>query len=487
MALLAGLPETYYVGHHDAMSKISTGLGGQATVVVSAKNGSNVYEISVWLNRFGMVCIGCEQFEVSSERESTFNPSLDIVWHPLGTHVVVMVHGEIVFIQLYWLDKKSKAKISARDATIRTSVGESQSHQPNSIDENQVVVRLIEQNRHSLRATTLSLGDGGRWLLVGSDHSAMYKLSWRGYVTGTISLQPAMAHEVFETWQSSTTFTLTPTVMTIPTATHSYQMQASKEKLEDEDGGMHPRHIEVVSVGEYSDHLRMSPLVLADGSIAFLHIASLDKTTSTSSATTSDRGSEKFSHKQQSSNIPVPLSLSSPASLSASIHPVALIKLARAKTVESAASPVTLRMGGSSMGRRGQLETVVVTDAHGDTTRYFGAVNNHNGTYSNYNSNHNSNYNSNGVNVDKDIQRLLKRGVFQPAVSRVIDLCMIEENNEKHGEVDFSTTTSGGSGIASALLVVKVVTKHLLPMEMESRHGRSARYLPLLNPFLTLF
>ena len=454
MALVAGLPETYYVGHHDAMSKISTGLGGQATVIVSAKNDSNTYEISVWLNRFGMVCIGCEQFEVSSLRESTFNPSLDIVWHPLGTHVVVMVHGEIVFIQLYWLDKKSKAKISARDATIRTSVGESHSHQPNSLDENQVVVRLIEQNRHGLRATTLSLGDGGRWLLVGSDHSVMYKLSWRGFVSGTISLQPATSHEVFETWQSSSTYTLTPTVMAIPTATNSYQMQVCKEKPEEEDGGVHHRHIEVVGVGEYNESLRMSPMVLADGSIAFLHIASLDKTTT---PTTSDRGSEKTSGKPSSV---VPLPLSSPVYLTASIHPVALIKLSRAKTLD-AASPVSLRMGGSSMGRRGQLETVVVTDAHGDTTKYFGAVNSHGS--------------SGNLSVDKDINRLLKRGVFQPAVSRVIDLCIVEEYNEGCREDNTITTTTTPGCTVSALLVVKVVTKHLLPLEMESRHGRSAR------------
>ena len=429
------------------MSKISTGLGGQATVIVSSKNDSNMYEVSVWLNRFGMVCIGCEQFEISSE--SIVNPSLDIVWHPLGTHVVVMVHGEIVFIQLYWLDKKSKAKISARDATIRTSVGESQSQQPNSLDENQVVVRLIEQNRHSLRATTLSLGDGGRWLLVGSDHSMMYKLSWRGYVTGTISLQPATSHEVFETWQSSSTFTLTPATMAIPTATNCYQMQVRKEKLEEEDGGVHQRHVEVVGVGEYNDNIRISPMVLADGSIAFLHIAPVDKSATT--AAVSDRGSEKKSTKSSSVSSS---SSPSPAYLSASIHPVALIKLARAKTVD-AANPVSLRMSGSNMNRRGQLETVVVTDAHGDTTKYFGAVNSHS---------------TSGVSVDKDINRLLKRGVFQPAISRVVDLCIVEEDNEGCRD---DTVTAGG--LASALLVVKVVTKHLLPMEMESRHGRSAR------------
>ena len=113
------------------------------------------------------------------------------------------------------------------------------------------------------------------------------------------------------------------------------------------------------------------------------------------------------------------------------------------------------------MGRRGQLETVVVTDAHGDTTKYFGAVNSHGS--------------SGNLSVDKDINRLLKRGVFQPAVSRVIDLCIVEEYNEGCREDNTITTTTTPGCTVSALLVVKVVTKHLLPLEMESRHGRSAR------------
>jgi len=198
--MYSGLPETYYVGHKGTVCKVATGLGGHATAVISAQptdasaragdgpsstQTTTTYEVSVWLNRFGMVCVGCEQFELPVARGGGDDPhapvasssvaGIDIVWHPMGTYVVAMVHGEVVFIQLYWLDKKSRAKITARDAAVRNALGEAASQAPSI--ENHVLVRLLEQNRHTLGATSLSLGDGGRWLLVGTGRGAAYKVN----------------------------------------------------------------------------------------------------------------------------------------------------------------------------------------------------------------------------------------------------------------------------------------------------------------------
>ena len=204
MFITPGPPEVYKFKNGSIATLISNGPSGQENAILSINHDypCTYFEISIWLNRSGMTCVGGGSFEAVEKPQPSLRKALGVVWHSMGSALCVIAHGDVSFIKISWMNRGTMAPIVFSEATSIYDCGAASPPIPNVGD--QIAVKLLRKITHSVEATAICQGDNGRYLLVSSNKRVIYKFNWLGVKISEISTD--IHHEVFRSWELGSLF-----------------------------------------------------------------------------------------------------------------------------------------------------------------------------------------------------------------------------------------------------------------------------------------
>ena len=290
MFITQGLPEVYKTSCGSIAKVIASGPGGQENAILSINPSSltATFEVSIWLNLFGMTCVGGGYFESSLDAAQFGIEGHDIVWHSTGDNMCVISNGDVFFITIVWTENCSANDITFHEATNICNAAE---HLPFSRGD-QISVRLKSICRHSVLATSICASDSGRFLLIGSKDGTIYRFSWKGVLIGEIPTE--ISHDGFKTWQKISPFMLTEslgrenreissakfvkctveneqdhTSEGLPVVIGSRISKISKDNSNDIDDS-NRNYSRIIKNCFYSNVMNFSLILKTDGSISFL-------------------------------------------------------------------------------------------------------------------------------------------------------------------------------------------------------------------------
>lgn len=286
MYITPGPPEVYKIKNGSMATLISNGPSGQENAILSINhdNPCTYFEISIWLNRFGLTCIGGGSFEAAEKPQPSLQKALGVVWHAMGSALCVIANGDVSFIKISWINKSANAPILYSEAASIYDSGAGSPPVPNSGD--QIAVKLLRKIRHSVEATAICQGDNGRYLLISSKRGLIYKFSWLGLKISEISTD--IHHEVFRSWElgslfsfmkaqchvygsksneSSLSYLATPVLESVEEANRPERKVSNTYLLAEDSSASDSERI--ISCG-YCSALQIHYFVREDGSLSFL-------------------------------------------------------------------------------------------------------------------------------------------------------------------------------------------------------------------------
>jgi hypothetical protein len=207
MFITPGPPEVYKFKNGSIATLISNGPSGQENAILSINHDypCTYFEISIWINRFGMTCVGGGSFEAVEKPQPSLRKALGVVWHSMGSALCVIAYGDVSFIKISWMNKGTMAPILFSEATTIYDGGAASPPLPNVGD--QIAVKLLRKITHSVEATAICQGDNGRYLFISSNRRVIYKFTWFGVKISEISTD--IHHEVFRSWELGSLFSFT--------------------------------------------------------------------------------------------------------------------------------------------------------------------------------------------------------------------------------------------------------------------------------------
>lgn len=276
--ITTGPSEFYRLRNKLIVRNITSSLGGQFSAILSTNSDpqASVFDISLWLNRFGMVCVGGCSFETSSDSLLRTESYTDLLWHSGGNNLCAVVNGDVVFLKITCMDKKSKKEISLGDENIVYNLNSNGSNSFPSLASNNLVIKLKESSRHPLNASSICQIDNGRCLLIGC-RGMIVKYSWKGAFISRVLAKNS--HCLFNTWQHGY-FTLIQNEIELNGDSSPSKIVSERPQTEEESDGFlicdREEDSKVVCEKDviiscmHSDKQCISSLLMADGSILFL-------------------------------------------------------------------------------------------------------------------------------------------------------------------------------------------------------------------------
>lgn len=286
MIITPGPPEVYKFKNGSIATLISNGPSGQENAILSINHDypCTYFEISIWLNRFGMTCVGGGSFEAVEKPHPSLRKALGVVWHSMGSALCVIAHGDVSFIKISWMNKSTMTPVVFSEATSIYDIGAASTPLPNIGD--QIAVKLLRKKTHSVEATAICQGDNGRYLLVSSSRRVIYKFTWLGVKISETSTD--IHHEVFRSWELGSLFSFTkaqcqvyssksneisPTNLTAPSLDRREESNRPRPKVTDacllaEDCSVSESE-RIISCG-YCSALQIHYFIRGDGSLLFL-------------------------------------------------------------------------------------------------------------------------------------------------------------------------------------------------------------------------
>lgn len=265
--ITTGPSEFYRLRNDSTVRNISSGIGGQFSAILSTDLQSASFEISLWMNRFGMVCVGGSSFEASTNLIQKAETNTAILWHSRGNNLCVLVDGNVIFLKISCFDRKSKKEISLGDANIEYSLNGSGNNSTPSVASNNLAIELKEMSRHSLNASSICQTDNGRCLLIGC-RGVIVKYSWKGNCISSVHTNNT--HSLHNTWQHGSFSLIKNDFQLNGNSSVDTILKRSETEEESEDESKMNSETDVITSCSHSDSKCFSSLLLADGSIVFL-------------------------------------------------------------------------------------------------------------------------------------------------------------------------------------------------------------------------
>jgi hypothetical protein len=270
--ITTGPSEFYRLRNDLTVKNISSSLGGQFSAVLSTNSDpySDSFEITLWLNKFGMVCVGGSSFETCSNSSEKPENYIEILWHSRGNNLCALVRGDVIFLKIVCFDRKSKKEISLGDANIEYSLNGNSSNSTPSIASNNLAIELKETSRHRLNASSICQTDNGKCLMIGC-RGVIVKYSWKGNCISSIHAKKS--HSLYNTWQQGL-FPLIENDIELNGDSSVDILPKNRETEEESEDEKVKSETDIIISCMHSDKQRFSSLLMADGSILFLENSS---------------------------------------------------------------------------------------------------------------------------------------------------------------------------------------------------------------------
>ena len=262
-----GPPEIYRAKDGFITTSIARGPSGHECAILSKDpdDQSAAFDISIWLYRCGLTCIGGSSFVASESTGQLSDFETSIIWHAMGGALCIIMNGDVFFMRISWLDKITMASILFYDVLNIHDKGNSSEQSSHYFAGDKVSVKLLCKSRHSVDATAICIADNGRYLIVTTKRGLIQRYSWAGVKVSQIAT--FNSHDVLNTWQGRASFALIK----------AHHMLLSRSTADD-DTSPSFRNSLTKAVTVYGAGVEQEPLVrnISEGSVSDSGCASSD-------------------------------------------------------------------------------------------------------------------------------------------------------------------------------------------------------------------
>ena len=203
-----GPPEIYRARDGFITTSVARGPSGHESAILSKDpdDQSATFDISIWLHRCGLTCVGGGTFMATESSGQCTDFETTIVWHAMGGALCIIMNGDVFFVRITWLDKINMVPIVFYDVLNIHDKGNLSEQSSHYFAGDQVAVKLTCKSRHSVDATAICIADHGRYLMVTTKRGLILRYSWTGVKLSQIAT--FNSHDILNTWQGRASFAL---------------------------------------------------------------------------------------------------------------------------------------------------------------------------------------------------------------------------------------------------------------------------------------